>query len=89
MFEVSGMELAMQADGAEVRQAPAGDRMTLIWISCSKGFDFGPAVKGLPHDMCCCEHWGMITKGRMDIMTHEGESLSLSRPHLLGSRSWW
>ena len=78
MFEVSGMELAMQADGAEVRQAPAGDGMTLIWISCSKGFDFGPAVKGLPHDMCCCEHWGMITKGRMDIMTHEGESLSLS-----------
>ncbi len=77
-FEFSGMALAMQGDGVEVRRAPAGDAMTLVWISCAKGFDFGPALKGLPHDMCCCEHWGMITKGRMDIVTHDGQSLSLS-----------
>jgi hypothetical protein len=77
-FEISEMALAMQADGVEVRRAPAGDAMTLIWISCPKGFDFGPALKGLPHDMCCCEHWGMITKGRMDIVSHDGQSLSLS-----------
>lgn len=72
------MAVAMQGDGVEVRHAPAGDSMTLVWICCSKGFDFGPALKGLPHDMCCCEHWGMITKGRMDIVTHDGKSLALS-----------
>ena len=51
-FNVSEMALAMQSDGVEVRSAPAGDSMTLVWISCPKGFDFGPALKGLPHDMC-------------------------------------
>ena len=78
IFDVSEMAVAMQGDGVEVRHAPAGDSMTLVWICCSKGFDFGPALKGLPHDMCCCEHWGMITKGRMDIVTHDGKSLALS-----------
>jgi hypothetical protein len=78
VFDVSEMKVAMEADGAEVRQAPAGDSMTLLWITCPKGFDFGPALKGLPHDMCICEHWGAVTKGRMDIMTKEGESLTLS-----------
>jgi hypothetical protein len=71
------MTLALKTDGLEVRHAPAGDSMTLIWRSCVKGYDFGPALKGLPHDMCCCEHWGMITKGRMDIVTHDGRSLTL------------
>jgi hypothetical protein len=72
------MTLALKTDGLEVRHAPAGDSMTLIWRSCVKGYDFGPALKGLPHDMCCCEHWGMITKGRMDIVMHDGRSLTLS-----------
>lgn len=51
--------------------------MTLMWISCPEGFDFGPALEGLPHDMCCCEHWGSILEGRMDIRTHDGQSYSL------------
>lgn len=77
-FEVSDMTLALQDEGVEVRYAPAGESTTLVWISCAKGFDFAPALKGLPHDMCCCEHWGVITKGRMDIVTHDGHELSLS-----------
>lgn len=77
-FEPSKMTLAMEGDGVEVRHAPAGESMTLVWISCPKGFDFAPALKGLPHDMCCCEHWGIITKGQMDIVTHDGLNLSLS-----------
>jgi hypothetical protein len=76
-FDVESMHVAMSNEGAEVRTAPAGDGKTLVHISVPKGFDFGPALKGLPHDMCCCEHWGMVTKGRMDIVTHDGESLSL------------
>lgn len=76
-FEPSNMTLAMEADGVELRHASAGDSMTLVWISCPKGYDFAPALKGLPHDMCCCEHWGMVTKGRMDIRTYDGQRLSL------------
>ncbi len=77
-FELPEMSLVMEGDGVEVRRAPAGDGMTLVWVRCPAGFDFGPALQGLPHDMCCCEHWGMVTEGRMDIVTHDGRSLSLS-----------
>ena len=77
-FDVSEMTLALQADGVEVRHAKAGYAMTLVWISVPAGYDFGPALKGLPHDMCCCEHWGVITAGRMDVVTYDGRSLSLS-----------
>ncbi|UCC84571.1 MAG: hypothetical protein JSW46_06490 [Gemmatimonadota bacterium] len=76
-LEITEMALVMEGEGVEVRRAPAGDSMTLVWVTCPKGFDFGPALKGLPHDMCCCEHWGMITKGRMEIVTHDGKSVSL------------
>lgn len=78
VFDITKMALVMEGEGVEVRRAPAGDSMTLLWVSCPKGFDFGPALKGLPHDMCSCEHWGMITKGRMEIVTHDGNSVSLA-----------
>ena len=78
-FDLSTMDLVMSADGVEVRRAPAGDAMTLVWVRCPKGFDFGPALQGLPHDMCCCEHWGTILEGRMDIETHDGKALHLAK----------
>jgi hypothetical protein len=77
-FDISEMKLVMEGDGVEVRRAPAGDSMTLLWIKCPKGFDFAPALKGLPHDMCCCEHWGTMLEGRMEISTHDGKALTLS-----------
>jgi len=79
VFDVSTMNLVLQDDGVEFRRAPAGEGTDLLWISCVKGFDFTPALKGLPHDMCCCEHWGMIMKGAMDIVTADGQSLSLKQ----------
>lgn len=89
-FDTSSMEVLMEGDGVEVRSAPAGDTMTLVSVSVPKGFDFGPALQGLPHDMCPCEHWGTILKGRMNITTHDGHSLSLSEGqafHLLPGHS--
>jgi hypothetical protein len=68
----------MECNGVEVRRASAGAAMALVSIRCPQGFDFGPALQGLPHDMCPCEHWGMVTKGRMEIVTHDGRRLSLS-----------
>ena len=77
VYDAASMTVALQDGGAEVRSALAGDGTTLVYISVPKGFDFGPALKGLPHDMCCCEHWGVVTKGRMDILTSEGAELSV------------
>lgn len=89
-LDVKEMQLVLKDDGVEVRKAEAGDNMTLVWISCEKGFDFEPALKGLPHDMCCCEHWGMITKGSMQIKTHDGVEMTVSEGqafHLLPGHS--
>lgn len=76
-YDVAEMEVAMDHEGVEVRRSKAGSDMTLVWIKCPAGTDFGPALAGLPHDMCCCEHWGVITEGQMDIVTHDGHALSL------------
>lgn len=76
-YDVSEMDVVMEGDGVEVRRAEAGSDMTLVWARCESGTDFAPALKGLPHDMCCCEHWGVIAEGQMDIVTHDGRSLSL------------
>jgi hypothetical protein len=78
-FDVQDMEVVLQDEGVEVRRAPAGDGMTLLWLSCAKGFDFTPALRGLPYDMCCCEHWGFVTKGSMNVVTHDGQSLSVTQ----------
>ncbi|MDX1623267.1 MAG: hypothetical protein R3199_04730 [Gemmatimonadota bacterium] len=89
-FDTEDMELLMEGDGVEVRRASAGDEMTLVYIRCPAGFDFGPALEGLPHDMCPCEHWGTILEGRMDITTHDGQELTLSEGeafHLLPGHS--
>lgn len=89
-FDTSQMELLMEGDGVEVRRASAGESMTLVWIKCPGGFDFGPALEGLPHDMCPCEHWGTILEGQMEIETHDGKSYTLSEGqafHLLPGHS--
>ena len=78
VFDVTEMELLLDDGGVEVRRADAGEGMSLLWVKVPQGHDFGPALKGLPHDMCPCEHWGMVTEGQMDITTHDGQSLSLS-----------
>jgi len=89
-FDVSTMDVLMKDGGAEVRRAPAGGDMTLVWISVPAGFDFGPSLEGLPHDMCPCEHWGTVVDGSMEISTHDGTTLTLSEGqafHLLPGHS--
>ncbi|MHC5063597.1 MAG: cupin domain-containing protein [Planctomycetota bacterium] len=78
VFDISAMEVLMEGEGVELRRAEAGGDMTLLYVKCAEGTDFGPALAGLPHDMCCCEHWGTILEGRMQIETHDGQHLELS-----------
>ncbi|MGW0859709.1 PspA-associated protein PspAA, partial [Streptomyces sp. NPDC002690] len=30
-----------------------------------KGTDMGPALVGLPGDLCSCPHWGYMLKGKL------------------------
>jgi hypothetical protein len=40
----------------------------------SAGFDSAPLYRGLPDDMCPCEHWGYLVRGRLVYrFSDEGE----------------
>jgi hypothetical protein len=64
--------VAIQTDDAEMRMSEVGE-MTVAFFTLKKGADFGPALAGLPDDMCQCPHWGYILKGRIKMKTKTGE----------------
>ncbi|SDO38950.1 hypothetical protein SAMN04487981_110204 [Streptomyces sp. cf386] len=65
--------VALAGDGVEVRTKPMGGGMSVGYISLPEGTDMGPAFKGLDGDACQCPHWGFLLKGRLRMLTAEGE----------------
>ena len=57
------LPVVLEAQGVEVRATEAGE-LTAGWFSLAKGVDLGPALVGLPGDLCPCPHWGYMLKGR-------------------------
>jgi hypothetical protein len=41
-----------------------------------EGFDSAPFYRGLPDDMCPCEHWCYLVKGRLRYRFADGETLT-------------
>ncbi|GHF34274.1 hypothetical protein GCM10010218_14280 [Streptomyces mashuensis] len=60
-------------EGVEVRTQEMGGGMTVLYMRADQGMDLGPALKGLPDDLCQCPHWGFLTKGRIKLTTKDGE----------------
>ena len=46
--------------------------MTLSYINMAAGVDFTPVLKGLPHDLCHCPHWGYVIKGQILLKYRDG-----------------
>jgi hypothetical protein len=42
------------------------------------GFDSAPFYRGLPDDMCPCEHWCYLARGILRYRFADGESLTVS-----------
>ena len=66
--------VAIKDDNVEVRLSEVGD-MTVSFIRLRKGTDLGPALAGLPDDLCPCPHWGYLFKGRLTMKTHDGDEV--------------
>ena len=47
--------VVIKDDNVEVRLSEVGD-MTVSFIRFKKGTDLGPALAGLPDDLCPCPH---------------------------------
>ena len=60
-------------DNVEVRLQEVGD-MTVSFITLAKGVDLGPALVGLPGDLCQCPHWGYMLTGRLLMRSPAGET---------------
>jgi hypothetical protein len=49
--------------------------MTLARHSVPAGFDSAPLYRGLPDDMCPCEHWCYLVRGEMLYRFADGGEL--------------
>ena len=66
--------VTIETEDAEVRIVEVGE-MAAAFFSLKQGADFGPALAGLPDDMCQCPHWGYIIKGRIKMKTKAGDEV--------------
>ncbi len=60
-------------DDVDVRTSEVGE-MTVAFSRRRKGTDLGPALVGLPGDLCQCPHWGYMLSGRLKMRTDHGDT---------------
>ena len=65
--------LTISSDDVELRTSEVGD-MTLSFIRLRKGTDLGPALAGLPGDLCPCPHWGYMLSGEVVVTYTDGRT---------------
>ncbi|MFF8829600.1 hypothetical protein [Streptomyces sp. NPDC015131] len=67
--------VAIEGGGVELRMTELGGDMTAAFVRLPRGTDLGPALKGLPGDLCQCPHWGYLFSGRLRMRTADGERI--------------
>ncbi|MEV4438295.1 hypothetical protein AB0K09_04630 [Streptomyces sp. NPDC049577] len=67
--------ITFSGDGVEMRTQELGGGMTVLYVRADRGMDLGPALKGLPDDLCQCPHWGFLAEGRVRLRTAAGEEM--------------
>lgn len=65
--------IVIDGGGVELRLKEIGGGMSVSFVRLAKGTDLGPAVQGLPDDLCPCPHWGYVLSGRLQMRTKTGE----------------
>jgi hypothetical protein len=74
VIERAEVPVAIKNDNVELRTAPWGNS-PVGFVEIQKGTDLGPALVGLPGDLCLCPHWGYMLKGRVMMRTEGGEEI--------------
>jgi hypothetical protein len=74
VLESAEVPVAMRDDNVELRMSEVGD-MTVSFIRLKEGADLGPALVGLPDDLCQCPHWGYMFEGRLQMRTKDGDEV--------------
>ena len=71
-IRAADVPIALKDDNVEVRLSEVGE-MTVGYFRFAKGTDLGPALVGLPGDMCQCPHWGYMLEGTLLMRTPSGD----------------
>ena len=82
-FEQADLPVAIEGNGVQLRMAEVGE-LTISWITLAEGVDLGPALVGLPDDLCPCPHWGYLRRGRLRMRTPDGD-----REYRAGQAFYW
>lgn len=69
----SDVPIAVEGDGVELRMRDAGG-MTAAFVHLAEGVNLGPALVGLPDNLCQCPHWGYLLSGRLRMKTLSGDT---------------
>jgi hypothetical protein len=64
----------MTVEGMESEVLVEEGGMTLVRHRLAAGFDSSPLYRGLPDDMCPCEHWCYLARGRLRYRFAGGDS---------------
>jgi hypothetical protein len=75
--------VAIEGNGVELRMRPEGE-LTVAFVRLPAGANLGPALRGLPGDLCPCPHWGYMLKGRVRMHTKSGTS-----DYVAGQAFYW
>ncbi len=67
--------VAIEGGGVELRTRAVGGDLSVAFVQLPQGADLRPALKGLTDDLCQCPHWGYMLKGRLKMVTKDGEEL--------------
>jgi hypothetical protein len=51
--------------------------MVVVRHTVPAGFDSSPLYRGLPDDMCPCEHWCYLVRGELRYRFADGEELEV------------
>jgi hypothetical protein len=79
-----------RVDGLESQLLEMGE-MVCVRHLVPAGFDSAPLYRGLPDDMCPCEHWCYLSKGRLryrfadggkELAVQAGEAFHVRGGHL-------
>jgi len=73
-LQSADVPVAIKDDNVELRMSEVGD-MTVSFIRLKEGADLGPALVGLPDDLCPCPHWGYMLEGRLKMVTKGGDEV--------------
>ncbi|WP_405628650.1 hypothetical protein [Streptomyces sp. NBC_01174] len=67
--------VAIEGGGVELRTQEIGGGLSVAFVRFPAGTDMTPVLKGLTDDLCPCPHWGYLLKGRLKMLTKDGEDV--------------